>query len=71
MQLSNQYLENKIKSKYDQELPQSQTNLWHHMEETQNINSHTTARTQSKATISLPQPGIILGWAWSILWENY
>ena len=36
---------------------QSQTNLWHREEETQNIDSHTTARTQlNKATISLPQP---------------
>ena len=31
---------------YDQEKPQSQTNPWHHMEETQNTDSQTTAGRQ-------------------------
>ena len=42
------------------EMPQSQTSPWHCEEETQNMNSYTTARTQRKATSSLNMVKIVL-----------
>ena len=36
------------KNKYDREMPQTQTNSWHHEEETQNIVSDRAARTLLK-----------------------